>query len=191
MATMKWLLVLIVALCAYPALAQQNQREDQQRTCEAVLGDRSASAECRRVFAKDADCCIQYDAERLSKLCAKMASIEYTLTCFSEIHEVGFWRTELLPENEPGLAEKHVQQWKKNVMRECMKETTKAAALDCAVLQKSGTRYVYGQKNDEIAQQATNADPIMKFCRHAFGNYWVGVEQCVKDQTAARKRLGQ
>ncbi|TWA50527.1 hypothetical protein FB008_11238 [Sinorhizobium medicae] len=76
-------------------------------------------------------------------------------------------------------------------MRECMKEPTKAAALECAVLQKSGTKFVYNEKNAEIARQATASDPIMKFCRQAFGDYWVGVEQCVKDQRAAKKRLGQ
>ncbi|MDW9439236.1 MULTISPECIES: hypothetical protein [Sinorhizobium] len=113
MATVKWLLVLVIALVAYPALAQQNQREDQQRTCEAVLGDMPAAAECRKVFAKDADCCIQYDAERLAKLCAKMSSTENALTCFSEIHEVGFWKTDLTDENEPGLADQYVKQWKK------------------------------------------------------------------------------
>lgn len=190
MRTVKWLLVMLVALVAYPVLAQQNQRENQQRTCEAVLGKSPAAAECKKVFAKDADCCIQYDAERLAKLCAKMSSIETVLTCFSEIHEVGFWKTDLTDENEPGLGAQHAEQWKKNVMRECMKETTTAASLDCAVLQKSGTKFVYGQKNDEIARQATVADPIMQFCRNAFGDYWEGVEQCVKDQRAAKKRLG-
>ncbi|NNH41886.1 hypothetical protein [Rhizobium laguerreae] len=188
MRTVKWLLVMLVALVAYPVLAQQNQRENQQRTCEAVLGKSLAAAECKKVFAKDADCCIQYDAERLAKLCAKMSSIETVLTCFSEIHEVGFWKTDLT--DEPGLGAQHAEQWKKNVMRECMKETTTAASLDCAVLQKSGTKFVYGQKNDEIARQATVADPIMQFCRNAFGDYWEGVEQCVKDQRAAKKRLG-
>lgn len=191
MATVKSLLVLVMALVAYPALAQQNQREDQQRTCEAVLGARPAAAECQKVFAKDAYCCIQYDAERLAKLCAKMSSIENALTCFSEIHEVGFWKTDLIDENEPGLGAQYADQWKKNVMRECVKETTKPAALDCAVLQKSGTKFVYGQKNKEIARQSTEADPILQFCRQAFGDYWEGVEQCVKDQRAAKKRLGQ
>jgi len=190
MASMKWLLAMVFVFMAYPALAQQNQREDQQRTCEAVLGDRPAAAECRRIFAKDADCCIQYDAERLAKLCAKMSSIENALTCFSEIHEVGFWKADLTGENEPGLADQFVQQWKKNVMRECMKETTMANAIACAVLQKSGTKFVYEQRNEEIARQATAADPIMKFCRDTFGDYWEGVEQCVKDQQAAKKRLG-
>lgn len=190
MAPMKWLLAIVLVFVAYPALAQQNQREDQQRTCEAVLGDRPAAAECQKIFAKDADCCIQYDAERLAKLCAKMSSIENALTCFSEIHEVGFWKTDLTGENEPGLGAQHAEQWKRNVMRECMKEPTRAAALECAVLQKSGTRFVYGQKNHAIGRQATSADPIMKFCRQAFGDYWEGVEQCVKDQRAAKKRLG-
>ncbi|MFB2550163.1 hypothetical protein [Ensifer soli] len=190
MALMKWLLVLAFAFMADPTLAQQNQREDQQRTCEAVLGDRPVAAECRKIFAKDADCCIQYDVERLAKLCVKMSSIESALTCFSEIHETGFRKSELLPENEPGLADQYAQQWKKNVMSVCVKETTKTAALDCAVLQKSGTKFVFGQKNEEIARQATVADPIMQFCRQAFGDYWEGVEQCVKDQSAAKKRLG-
>lgn len=190
MVTVKWLLVLVVAMMAYPALSQDNQRENQQMTCEAILGDRPAAAECRKIFTKDSDCCIQYDAERLAKLCAKMPNIENALTCFSEIHETGFRKSDLLPENEPGLADQYAQQWKKNAMRECMKETTKAEALDCAVLQKSGTKFVYGQKNEEIARQATADDPIMQFCRNTFGDYWEGVEQCVKDQRAAKKRLG-
>lgn len=190
MAALKCLIVSVLVFLTYPALGQQNQRENQQRTCEAVLGKNPAAAECKKVFAKDADCCIQYDAERLAKLCAKMPSIEDTLSCFTEIHEVGFWKTDLTDENEPGLGAQHAGQWKKNVMRECMKETTKAAALDCAVLQKSGTKFVYGQKNDEIARQSTEADPIMLFCRNTFGDYWEGVEQCVKDQRAAKKRLG-
>lgn len=75
-------------------------------------------------------------------------------------------------------------------MRECIKETTTAAALDCAVLQKSGTKFVYRQKNKELARQATAADPIMQFCRNTFGDYWEGVEQCVKNQRAAKERLG-
>ncbi len=190
MGSMKWLLAIVLVFMAYPALAQQNKREDQQRTCEAVLGDRPAAAECRRIFAKDADCCIQYDAERLAKLCAKMSSIENALTCFSEIHEVGFWKTDLTGENEPGLGVQYVEQWLKSVMRVCMEEKTKTDALKCAVLQKSGTKFGYGQKNNEIARQATAADPIMQFCRNAFGDYWEGVEQCVKDQRAAKKRLG-
>ena len=190
MAAMKWLLISALVLLVYPALAQQNQREDQQRTCEAVLGKSPAAAECKKVFAKDVDCCIQYDAKRLAQLCAKMSSIENVLTCFSEIHEVGFWKIDLTSENEPGLGAQHAEQWKRNVMRECMQETTKAAALECAVLQKSGTKFVYGQRNDEIARQSTEADPIMQFCRNAFGDYWEGVEQCVKDQRAAKKRLG-
>lgn len=187
---MQLILALLIALVAYPALAQENQRENQQMTCEAILGGVPAADECQKVFVKDADCCIQYDAERLAKLCAKMSSIENALSCFSEIHEVGFWKTDLTSENEPGLAAQHAEQWKKNVMRECMKETTMTAALECAVLQKSGTKFVYGHKNDEIARQATVADPIMQFCRQAFGDYWEGVEQCVKDQRAAKKRLG-
>lgn len=190
MAPMKWLLAIVLVFMAYPALAQQNQREDQQRTCEAVLGDRHAAAECQKIFAKDADCCIQYDAERLAKLCAKMSSIENALACFTEIHETGFRKSEMPPENEPGLADQYAQQWKKNVMGECMKETTTGAALDCAVLQKSGTKFVYAQKNEEIARQAAVADPIMQFCKRAFGGYWEGVEQCVKDQRAAKMRMG-
>lgn len=113
MGTAKWLLILAMALMAYPAVAQQNQREDQQRTCEAVLGKSPPAAECKKVFAKDADCCIQHDAERLAKLCEKMSSIETVLTCFSEIHEVGFWKTDLTDENEPGLGAEHAEQWKK------------------------------------------------------------------------------
>jgi hypothetical protein len=184
---MRWFCVFVMALTAHPVPAQENQ----QMTCTAVLGDMPAAAECQKVFAKDADCCIQYDAERLAKQCAKMSSIENALTCFSEIHEVGFWKTELRSENEPGLAEKFSMQWKKNVMRECVKEKTKGDALDCAVLHKSGTLYVYGEKNAEIARQSAAADPIMKFCRETFGDYWEGVERCVAKQKAAKKRLGQ
>lgn len=192
MATVKWLLVLVLlsVFMTFPSYAQQNQREDQLRTCEAVLGDRPASAECAKSFARDADCCIQYDAERLAKLCAKMSSTENALTCFSEIHEVGFWKTELGGENEPGLGAQHAEQWKKNVMRECLTEPSQSAALTCAIRQKSGTKYVYGKQNAEVARRTSEADPIMKFCRQAFGDYWQGVEQCIKEQRAAKKRLG-
>ncbi len=84
---LRLLLILVMALIAYPGLAQQNQRENQQRACEAVLGKSRAAAACKKVFAKDVDCCIQYNAVRLAKLCAKMSSVENSLTCFSEIHE--------------------------------------------------------------------------------------------------------
>lgn len=190
MAPLKWSLVMMLVLFAGQAFAQENQREDQQRTCEAVLDTQPAAAECQKVFAKNADCCIQYDEKRLVKRCEKMSSKEFALICFTEIHEVGFWKTDLTSENEPGLADQYVQQWKKNVLRECMKEPTKADALACAILQKSGTKFGFGEKNAEIARQAMQADPIMKFCRNAFGDYWEGVEQCVKDQQAAKKRLG-
>ncbi|APG93458.1 hypothetical protein SAMCFNEI73_pB0261 (plasmid) [Sinorhizobium americanum] len=173
-----------------PGSAQENQREDQQQTCEAILDIQPAAAECKKVFAKDADCCIQYDEKRLAKRCEKMSSKEFALICFTEIHEVGLWKTDLTGENEPGLGAQQAKQWKKNVMRECMKEPTKADALACAVLQKSGTKFVFGEKNAQVGRDATEADPIMKFCRKTFGDYWEGVEQCVKDQRAAKKRLG-
>lgn len=190
MAPLKWFLVAMLLFVAGPAFAQENQREDQQQTCEAILGTQPAAAECKKVFAKEADCCIQYDEKRLAKRCEKMSSKEFALICFTEIHEVGFWKTDLTGENEPGLADQYVKQWKKNVMQECMKESSKADALACAVLQKSGTKFVFEQKNNEIGVQAIVDDPIMQFCRKTFGDYWQGVEQCVKDQRAAKKRLG-
>lgn len=184
------MLVTALVLFAGQALAQENQREDQQRTCEAILDTQPAAAECKKVFAKDAECCIQYDEKRLAKRCEKMSSKEFALVCFTEIHEVGFWKTELTGENEPGLADQYVKQWKKNVMQLCMKENSKTEALACAVLQKGGTKVVYEQKNEEIGRQAIVGDPIMQFCRKTFGEYWQGVEQCVKEQRAAKKRLG-
>ncbi|MGH0214387.1 hypothetical protein NKY66_10785 [Sinorhizobium meliloti] len=190
MAPLKWFLVTMLVLFAGHAFAQENQREDQQQTCEAILGTQPVAAECKKVFAKDADCCIQYDEKRLAKLCEKMSSKEFALICFTEIHEVGFWKTDLTGENEPGLGAQQAKQWKKNVMGECMKEATKADALACAILQKSGTKIVFGEKNAKVARDATEADPIMQFCRKTFGDYWEGVEQCVKDQRAAKKRLG-
>lgn len=63
--------MLVVAITAHPTLSRDKQREKQQMTSEAILGDRPAAAECRKVFAKDADLCIQYGAERLAKLYAK------------------------------------------------------------------------------------------------------------------------
>lgn len=68
----------------------------------------------------------------------------------------------------------HAEQWKRNVMRECSKEKMESAALDCAILQKSGTKFVFGQKNEELARKAASEDPIFKFCRNAFGDYWEG-----------------
>ncbi|MDP9813693.1 hypothetical protein J2W42_006568 [Rhizobium tibeticum] len=76
-------------------------------------------------------------------------------------------------------------------MRECSKETSNSAALDCVILQKSGTKFVFSQKNEELARNATAEDPIFKVCRNAFGDYWEGVEDCVKKQRAAKKRMGQ
>ena len=188
---MKLLLALMFALLATTVAAQQTTTEDQVRTCQAVLGDKPAAGECTKVFKTSAGCCIQYDENRLLKACSEMSSIDAALTCFSEIHEVGFWKSELLPENEPGLADQFVQQWKNNVMRVCSTEPTKQAALECAVLQKSGTRFGYGQKNEEVARQAVANDPIFQFCRKTFGDYWEGVEECVKQQRAAKHRLGQ
>ncbi|TAW39034.1 hypothetical protein ELI17_37310 [Rhizobium ruizarguesonis] len=120
-----------------------------------------------------------------------MSTIEFALTCFSEIHEVGFRKSDLLPENEPGLADQYAEQWKRNVMRVCSAEKSKKAALDCAVLQKGGTKVVYDEKNADIARKAVSEDPIFQFCRKAFGDYWEGVEDCVKKQKAAKRRLGQ
>ncbi|WP_439624010.1 hypothetical protein [Shinella sp.] len=188
---MKLLLALAFALFATTANAQQTSMEDQVRTCEAVLGNSPAAVECAKVFKTSADCCIQYDEQRLLKACGAMSSIDAALTCFSEIHEVGFWKSELLPENQPGLADQFIQQWKKNVIRVCSMEPTKQKALECAVLQKSGTRFAYSQKNEEIARQSVANDPIFRFCRKTFGDYWEGVEKCVNQQRAAKKRLGQ
>ena len=64
-------MVLVVAITAHLALSQDNQRENQQMTRGAILGHRPAAAECRKVFAKDADRCIQYEAEGIAKLYAK------------------------------------------------------------------------------------------------------------------------
>ncbi|PRX09020.1 UNVERIFIED_ORG: hypothetical protein BCL66_10897 [Martelella mediterranea] len=188
---MRFLLILLLLLFPASASAQSAQKEDQVRTCEAILGDSAVATQCAKVFKTSETCCIQYDEKRLKDACGMMSDVDAALTCFSEIHEVGFWKAELLPENKPGLANQFVQQWKINVMRECSKEPTKQAALECAVLQKSGTRFVYGQANKEVAQQAVANDPIFQFCRKTFGDYWVGVEECVKQQRAAKKRLGQ
>jgi len=185
------LLIVSFWLTAGFAVAQQPSRENQQRTCEAILGQSPAGRECSKVFAKDAGCCIQYDAKRLASRCEKMSTIDFALTCFSEIHEVGFWKTELLSENEPGLGAQYAEQWKRNVMRMCAAEKSKKAALDCAVLQKGGTKVVYDEKNAEIARKSVSEDPIFQFCRKTFGDYWEGVEDCVKKQQAAKQRLGQ
>ena len=184
-------LVLIICLGAIPGFAQQDSREDQQRTCEAVLGDHPAARECTTAFAKDAGCCIQYNEKALAKRCATMSTVEFALACFSEIHEVGFWKTDLTGENEPGLAATFADQWKKNVLKVCSAETTNSDAIACAILQKSGTKFGYRERNAELANQATKADPIFQFCREAFGDYWEGVEECVQKQRAAKKRLGQ
>ncbi len=188
---MRVLLIVSFSLIAGYSFAQQPAREDQQKTCEVILGGNPAAKECSKVFAKDAGCCIQYDAKRLASRCEKMSTIEYALTCFSEIHEVGFWKTDLLPENEPGLGAQYAEQWKRNVMRVCSTEKSKKEALECATLQKGGTKFGYDEKNTEIARKAISEDPIFKFCRNAFGDYWEGVEDCVKKQKAAKRRLGQ
>ena len=185
------LLIVCFFLPAGYSFGQQPSRENQQTTCEAILGQSPAGQECNKVFAKDAGCCIQYDAKRLASRCEKMPTVELALTCFSEIHEVGFWKTDLLSENEPGLGARYAEQWKRNVMEICSKEKSKKAALDCAVLQKSGTKVVYEEKNAEIARKSVSEDPIFQFCRKTFGDYWDGVEDCVKKQHAAKRRLGQ
>jgi hypothetical protein len=184
------LLAMFLLLLPTQTIAQSSSRENQQKTCAAVLDGKPAAAECKKVFAKDANCCIQYDSNRLAKLCAKMPSVKLALSCFTEIHEVGFLKSELTPENEPGLAGQYAEQWKKNVTNICSSEKTKLAALDCAILQKSGIKFVFEEKNAEVRSHITTNDPIFQFCRKAFGEYWEGVEQCVKSQSAAKKRLG-
>lgn len=179
-----------ILVSSHAALAQHPEHEDQQKKCEAILKS-PAAAECRHVFAKKADCCIQYDTDQLAAACKKMSTINIALTCFSETHEIGFWKTDLTDENEPGPGAQHAEQWKRNVMRECSKEGTKSDAIDCAILQKSGTKFVYGQKNGSAQRQASEQDPIFKFCRRTFGDYWEGVEECVKQQRAAKRRMGQ
>lgn len=47
------------------------------------------------------------------------------LTSFSKIHEVGFWKTNLISENEPELGAQYAEQWKRS-----------------AILQKGGTKRV-------------------------------------------------
>jgi hypothetical protein len=182
--------LLIFLLLPVQSYAQNTSREDQRRTCEAVLQGKPALAECNKVFTKDATCCIQYDFKRLAKQCGKMSSVQLALSCFTEIHEVGFWKTDLLPENEPGLGSRFAEQWKKNVVTVCSSEKTNTAALECAVLQKSGIKFVFHEKNAQVGSEATTKDPIFQFCRKAFGDYWEGVEECVKSQKAAKKRLG-
>jgi hypothetical protein len=76
-------------------------------------------------------------------------------------------------------------------MRMCSAEKFEKAALDCAVLQKGSTKVVYDEKNAEIARKSVSDDPIFQFCRKTFGDYWEGVEDCVKKQPAAKRRLGQ
>ncbi|NTF18178.1 hypothetical protein G6L37_07145 [Agrobacterium rubi] len=191
MAFFRAFLLLSISLFSVEAMAQENSKENQQQTCLEILGESTAAQECTKVFAIDADCCIQYDVKELARRCAGMSTISHALTCFSEIHEVGFWKTDLVGENEPGLGSRHAEQWKRNVMRECAKETTKSAALECAVLQKSGTKYVFNEQNTELARKAASSDPIMLFCRNTFGDYWEGVEDCVRKQRAAKRRMGQ
>lgn len=182
--------LLIFLLLPVQSNAQTTSPEDQQKTCEAVLQGKPAVAECNKIFAENASCCIQYDFKKLAKLCAKMSSVQFALSCFAEIHEVGFWKTDLLPENEPGLGSRYAEQWKKNVMTVCSSEKTNAAALECAILQKSGIKFVFNEKNTQVGSDAKTKDPIFQFCRKAFGDYWEGVEECVKSQKAAKKRLG-
>lgn len=188
---MKTILFLALTLVVPSALAQYPSKEDQVATCQAILGSNPAAAECERVFRKSADCCIQYSESRLANACAAMSSKEAALACFTEIHEVGFWKTELALENSPGLSASFAEQWKKNVLRVCSEEPTNKAAIDCAILQKSGTKFMYNQRNSELARQPTGNDSILKFCREAFGDYWEGVEECVQQQTAAKGRLGK
>ncbi len=188
---MKTILFLALTVAVTGAIAQQTTDEDQVRTCQAILDTNLAAAECGKVFHKAAECCIQYDETRLAKACANMSSIGAALTCFTEIHEVGFWKTDLLSENAPGLAASFAEQWKINVLRVCSKEPTRKMAIDCAILQKSGTKFSFNQRNNELRRNAVMDDPIFVFCRQAFGNYWEGVEDCMKKQKAAKQRIGQ
>lgn len=167
-----------------------SQPEDQIQTCEAILGQVPAGKHCKDIFPKNADCCIQYNPAKLADLCRKMPDVRSALLCFTEIHEVGFWKTDLLPENEPGLGASYAEQWKRNVKRVCTIESSNAAAIDCAILQKSGIKFVFRQANDAVADDAKANDPILNFCRDAFGEYWEGVERCVEKQRAAKRRLG-
>lgn len=188
---MKAILFLVLTLVVLGALAQYPSKEDQVATCQAILGSNPAAAECERVFRKSADCCIQYDESRLAKACATMSGKEAALACFTKIHEVGFWNTDLLPENSPGLGASFAEQWKKTVLRVCSAEPTNKAAIDCAILQKSGIKFVFNQRNNELRRQPAGDDSILKFCREAFGDYWEGVDECVQRQTAAKRRLGK
>jgi len=179
-----------VALSTQASDAQTPSTEDQVATCEAILHGRPESSECARIFPKKGRCCIQYDAERLAKICEKMPTVAGALNCFLEINEAGFRKSDLLPESQPGLADQYAKQWKINSLRICSEEKSAKSAIACANLQKSGIRTVFEQKNTAIKGSAVIADPIVSFCRKAFGDYWEGVEQCVRDQRAAKRRMG-
>lgn len=53
--------------------------------------------------------------------------------------------------------------------------------------ESSGTSVV-----TKVATGTTNASSgsIEAFCREAFGEYWQGVEECIRGQTAAKQRIG-
>lgn len=187
------LLILSMALLISSVAHSQGNTtrvEDQQNTCQMILGQAPAASECRAVFSSSAPCCMQYNAEELARQCAQMSSISFALTCFTEIHEVGFWKTELTGETEPGLGAQFAEQWKSNTMNVCASEGSNEAAIQCAILQKSGIRFVFNERNTQNAREIVESDPVMTFCREAFGEYWAGVEHCVEEQRAARTRLG-
>lgn len=164
--------------------------ENPRMTCEATLRGDKAMSECKRVFKEKEPCCLQYSEERLRKACARMPSVQTAISCFVEIHEVGFRKQELTGETTPGLAAEFAEQWKANSRKVCSSEPDIGAALDCVILQKSGIRFVYADANRKQNPSAPGRDPILQFCRDAFGEYWQGVEDCVANQKAAKRRMG-
>lgn len=175
-----------------PRLLGRSTVESRQpaEKCEAILGQSPAGQECSKVFAKDAGCCIQYDAKRLASRCERMSTIEFALTCFSAIHEDGFRKTELLSENEPGLGARFAAQWKRNVMRICSAEKSNKLPLTAPCCRRAAPRSSTTRRMQR-SPGSPFQKPIFQFCRKTFGDCWEGVEDCVKKQQVAKRRLGQ
>lgn len=172
------------------ASAQQSSSENPRKTCEMSIADEGVADQCRNVFPLSAPCCVQYDEKRLAGICAAFSSVRSALICYTQMFEIGLMKTELLDEARPGLAAESAALWVTNSLRICAAEKSKKAAISCARRQKSSTISEFREQNAMLRRSDMNNDPIVTTCRQLYGSYWVGVERCVADQRAAKRRLG-
>ncbi|RXF75518.1 hypothetical protein [Hansschlegelia zhihuaiae] len=183
---------LAVALIMTGILEPVAAGDNNPEACRAIFsGSGGLISQCLREAPKAKGTPIQLLSEhQLKDFCSRFDDVSDAINCYTEIGWLKHFKGDLGAENKEGLKSEFADRWKLNSQRECGSEATKTAALDCVLLQRSGTLSAYDEANAKAARAQQDADPIVQFCKNAFGAYWEGVERCVKDQRSAKARMG-